>query len=325
MKIQMYDSTNDVFFRTKLPVEYDRHAACPKWNKYLYEVLPAEDVTTLQEWFGYNLVPDTSLEKFMLLIGEGANGKSVTLTVLKALLGEGNFPSVRLEQMAGNRTFPIAATDGKLANIASELSVSSVSDVETLKSYVTGEEMEVEQKYKDPFLMKPTARLTFSCNTLPHFNDNTGGLWRRLLVIEYGTVIPPAKRDSRMLQYDYWTDELSGILNWALEGYFRLKDQKQFTESNRSQEITTSHRRDCNFEGNFLLDHYVFNPEYKGENSLDIHDHYLLECKKFGKRPKTKGQFAKDVLRTFKNSAADSWSRTEKGKRARVWKGVKRV
>ena len=42
----------------------------------------------VQEWFGYCLSVDTSFQKFLILFGDGANGKGVLLACLIALLGD---------------------------------------------------------------------------------------------------------------------------------------------------------------------------------------------------------------------------------------------
>src|SRR4051794_26626942 len=67
------------FSAVKLPYGFDANAACPKWTAFLQKNLEgdAERIALLQEWFGYSLLPDTSQQKFLLLHGEGSNGKSV--------------------------------------------------------------------------------------------------------------------------------------------------------------------------------------------------------------------------------------------------------
>lgn len=104
-----------------LDYAYEPHAACPLWCAFLNEVMEGdqERIALLQEWCGYLLTVDTSLQKLLYLVGDGANGKTVFLGLLTALLGTENVSHVQLE-LFGER-FQLSATLGKLANIVNEV------------------------------------------------------------------------------------------------------------------------------------------------------------------------------------------------------------
>jgi len=53
--------------------------ACPQLRPFLRYNLENDNerIALLQEWAGYCLLPTTDLQKFLLLEGEGSNGKSV--------------------------------------------------------------------------------------------------------------------------------------------------------------------------------------------------------------------------------------------------------
>jgi len=199
---------------------------------YLQRVQPDKEIQSLlQEWAGYNLVFDTSFETFMFFIGDGANGKSVFLVILKALLGRLNISSVGLEAFKPENRFSLAATLGKLANIDADLSEVDKLAEGGLKKYVSGERIPLEKKFQDPIDFDPTARLTFSMNILPRFVDRSNGIWRRLLVVPWDQTIPIEERKREFLNEKYWQEsgELPGIYMWALEGLKRLRTQKAFT------------------------------------------------------------------------------------------------
>lgn len=113
--------TPDWFSLVVLPYPFDASATCPTWLAFLAKNLEgdAERIAILQEWFGLCLINDTSFQKFLLMQGEGANGKSVACAVLNALLGADNVSNVPLEGF-GER-FQLMQTVGKLANIAAEV------------------------------------------------------------------------------------------------------------------------------------------------------------------------------------------------------------
>ena len=49
-----------------------------------------ESISTLQEWFGYCLLPDTRQQKIALLVGPKRSGKGTVARILKKLVGQAN-------------------------------------------------------------------------------------------------------------------------------------------------------------------------------------------------------------------------------------------
>src|SRR5690606_16779387 len=105
----------DLFILSVLPYSYSPKESCPHFAEYLNKSLPdPESQTALQQWFGYNLIYDNSLQKLVFLLGEGSNGKSVACKILRLLLGPDNVSSIPLEAFDPQRTFALASTYGKL-------------------------------------------------------------------------------------------------------------------------------------------------------------------------------------------------------------------
>src|SRR5262249_22658916 len=82
-----------------LPYPYVSDADCPRWHAFLDHNLEGHEdrIALLQEWFGYCLTVDTTQQKFLMLVGEGANGKSVICAVQEGMLGSDNCSNVPLE------------------------------------------------------------------------------------------------------------------------------------------------------------------------------------------------------------------------------------
>ena len=72
---------------------------CVRWEQFLDEVTVGDGdlKLLLQMWFGYCLSVDTSQQKFLLVVGDGANGKSVLFSILAELLGDANVSHIPLE------------------------------------------------------------------------------------------------------------------------------------------------------------------------------------------------------------------------------------
>jgi putative DNA primase/helicase len=179
-----------------------------------------------QEWTGYLLTSDTSHHKFVVFEGEGANGKSVFLDVLTALLGEDNVAHVPLE-MFGTR-FQLTATLHKLANICAEVGEIDKVAEGYLKQFTAGDRMYFDRKNISPVNAYPTARLVLSTNNRPRFRDRSAGLWRRMILVPFRVMIPSDRQDPQLKEK--LKQELPGILLWALEGLQRLRRNERFTE-----------------------------------------------------------------------------------------------
>jgi putative DNA primase/helicase len=188
----------------------------------LYEIFvddtDADDkIECLLQMIGYTLMSHSQHEKFIMLIGNGANGKSVCLAVLEALCGTENIAGVQPSQF--DRTFQRAELHNKLANIVTELSEGEkLADAE-LKSITSGEPVTVERKHKDPFVMRPYSTCWFGTNHMPKTNDFSEALFRRAVIITFNRTFQPHEQNTD-LKKDL-IQELPGILNLALGAYAR--------------------------------------------------------------------------------------------------------
>jgi len=158
-----------------------------------------------------------------MLVGTGANGKSVLLYVLEWLCGRDNVAGVQPSEF-GNR-FQRAHLLGKLANIVSELRQGTVIDDEALKSITSGELTTVERKNKDPFDLRPFATCWFGTNHLPHTRDFSDALFRRALVMPFNLQFKPELGNCDPMLKEKLVGELPGILRMVLNAYKRALAQ----------------------------------------------------------------------------------------------------
>lgn len=286
----------DWFSLTCLPYGYDANAKCPQWIRFLKEVLPhRSERWLLQEFVGYCLSPDTRYHKFLILVGEGANGKSVVTSVVTELLGRDNVSNVGLDQFGAR--FAMAPTIGKLANIVSEIGPLRGVAEHVLKAIVSGDPFRVEFKNQTPFEAKPTVRLIFATNELPHFVDRSEGIWRRLLILPFGVTIPEDRQDRRLADH-ITRKELSGILNWALGGLKRLRGNDKFTIPKSTKRAITTHRKECDPDRDILTKLCVEKPG-KRISSAVLYHLYRNECFKADRDPLKEQQFGRQVHRVF--------------------------
>jgi len=205
---------------TQIPVEHNPRADAPLFRAFLAQVFrddPDRDdkIKSTLELMGYTLMSHARHEKFVMLIGPGANGKSVLLAILEGLAGVENVAGVQPANFE-NR-FQRAHLHQKLANIVTELKQGEVIADAELKAITSGEPSTVEHKFKDPFVMRPFATCWFGTNHMPHTRDFSEALFRRAMILQFNRTFTTQEQDP-MLKNKLLA-ELPGILNMTLDAY----------------------------------------------------------------------------------------------------------
>jgi putative DNA primase/helicase len=220
------------YLTTQVPHEYNPQATAPRFIKFLQEIFAGDvdagdKARALLEMMGYTLTCHARFERFALLVGSGANGKSVVLEVIRLLVGRENVSAVQPSQF-GNR-FQRAHLHLKLANLVTEIAEGSeIADAE-LKAIVSGELTTVEHKNKDPFSFRPYATCWFGTNHMPHTRDFSEALFRRALVIPFNNTFKAGVNADTTLKSKL-AAEMQGILNMALQAYGEALKRGSFTE-----------------------------------------------------------------------------------------------
>lgn len=235
--------TREHFWTTQIPIEYDPGAEAPRFEQFLDEVFDGDSDSqqkklVVEEALGYTLLPSCHLEKFFLLVGKGANGKSVLLAVVAALVGSRLVSAVQPNQF--DNRFQRGHLVGKLANIVTEIAQGAEIADDKLKSLVSGELTTAEMKFKDPFDFKPIATHWFGTNHLPRTRDFSDALFRRAVVLSFNNRFEGERRDVGLA--DKLTAELPGIFNIALKGLARLLERGRFTECASSDAVKKAWR-----------------------------------------------------------------------------------
>jgi putative DNA primase/helicase len=237
---QLRDHSPDYLSTTRIPVSYDANAVCPAIRKFFSEVHHSQDIQVVEEITGNCLTSDNSIQKAVLNVGDGDNGKSTELSLLKVFIGADNCSNVPWHALELNR-FAVSALDGKLANIFADLPSQSLSMVSSFKMLTGGDAIGTEKKFGDYYSFVNHAKLIFSANKPPKVKDEDSyAFWRRWIILDFPYQIPEDKKDPHILDKLTTPEELSGLLNIALDGLNRLRANGRFSY-NKSVEDTTEY------------------------------------------------------------------------------------
>ncbi|AJW45535.1 hypothetical protein TK49_12985 [Ralstonia mannitolilytica] len=280
--------------RTRLNIEWQPEALAPKWLAYLESVFrddpdKAEKIAFLQEWMGYLLVPDTGMQKMLWLVGSGANGKSVFLSIVAALVGRQNISNAMLDSF--HLPYVRAELDGKLVNIAGEMAADAMINDGFIKAIVAGDAIEAARKFKPSFSFRPFVRLMAATNNLPRTNDLSHGFFRRTIILQFNRQFSASEQNPNLTQE--LMEELPGILNWAVEGLRRLRRQQRFTIPPSSEEALATYRAEANPVQLFAEECLVPAPNGRGMRTRDVYPLYAQWCRRYGYQPRNDSTFGK--------------------------------
>jgi putative DNA primase/helicase len=216
-------------FIGRVQTPYRPEAECPRFEAFLRESVDSEAARqTLQEYAGYCLMHwDLPYHKALFLVGPTASGKSTFLDTIRAMLGQDAVSSLTPQQMTGER-FGGAELYGTWANIRNDIPASMIKETGQFKEITAGDPIKAEEKNEDPFMFQPTAKHLFSANELPDADTDDEAFFRRILLVAFPTTVPRGQRDPNL--EDKLQQELPGILNWALEGLHRLRQNGRFSQ-----------------------------------------------------------------------------------------------
>lgn len=250
----LIDHDSGIFTTNLLPYDYDPNADCPRWLKYLDEVFISDVATILfvQEAVGYAFHKSIPKAVMFFLNGDGGNGKSVFIDVISSLCGKENVCNISLNRLNDEKYLP--ELHGKMINVSSETPNAKCMNTDLIKSVVAGDWVTGREIYKQPSKFKPYAKHYLGMNTLPEIEDNTYGMWRRIHVINFPRKFSESEMDVELTAK--LLDELSGIFNWAIEGFGRLKDQGFiFSESPSMRKSKRSYKQNNNSVIDFAESH----------------------------------------------------------------------
>jgi putative DNA primase/helicase len=203
---------------------YDPGAGTPvRFQTFLDTVLPDKDVQKrVQEYAAYTLTSDARYQRAQLWKGGGANGKGVLARIIQAM--HGNATAIDLGSI-GERFSLAPLVDASL--IYSDEAPKGRINESVLKSLIAGETVLVERKYKDPISSRINGKFLMLSNHVPEIIDHSDGFYRRLDIVPFDVTIPEHKREPGLAESIIGA-ELSGVLNWALEGLVRLRRRGRF-------------------------------------------------------------------------------------------------
>jgi putative DNA primase/helicase len=224
------------YFLNEIPIHYDTDAKIDKIKNFKETLLNLDDITINQEFYGDCLQRDYRFKKALMNVGETNTGKTQEFRLLEKFLGKQNITNLTLHDLCKNE-YAAAELYGKYANIYGDIGSSSLRQIQKFLVLTGNDRISARKIYQEPFYFRNYAKLAFSCNIVPDTEVKTNAYYERWLVIEYSNVFDENIKNPRIIEEITTEKEMSGLFNWALEGLYRVKDQRGYSPHRTLEEV----------------------------------------------------------------------------------------
>lgn len=277
--------------------EYDPAAECREWKKFLLEIMQddKEKISYLQKIAGISLTGNTEQETCFILYGSTTrNGKSTFCETLIHLLGD-YAVTMKPESLAVRQNLDSRQASGDIARLAgcrfcnvSEPPKRMLFDTALLKSLLGRDSITARHLYQRETTFIPKFKLVINTNFLPTITDDTVFSSGRINVVSFDRHFEPQEQDKDLRNRLRDKSEMSGILNWCIEG-LRLYRKEGLKPPAAVQTATDTYRTDSDKIGNFINE--CLTKTGRNSKAKDIYEVYSKWCEENGFGVENKSNF----------------------------------
>lgn len=278
----------------------------------------------LQHWLlkfmGYCLTGSTQEQIFLVLTGNGANGKGVFTQILAWVLGD-YLVNVDFDLFMRapykNTQLGLTALPGARVALASEGNEGAAWDEALIKQVTGGDRLVACAKYQDPYEYTPQCKIIFSTNDKPVLrNGSDQSMWRRLRLIQCQNHVAEEDRNPRLAQEIIEAEghAIAGKLIrytqiWMQEGLLPLPEAMK--------EALEDYRLENDLLHDFVEDQCVLEDSLT-ESAGELKRHYNYWAEEHGRKPINDHQLRKR-LASFRGGIL---SPGKNAKKQTVWHGI---
>lgn len=300
-KIIFQNHDPDMLLSKICNVNYNPAANCKEWKKFLSEIMQGDmdKIKYLQKLCGISLTGNTQEETCFILYGSTTrNGKSTFCETIIHLLGDYAL-TMKPESLAVKQNADSRQANGDIARLAgcrfcnaSEPPKRMLFDTALLKSLLGRDSITARHLHQREFSFIPKFKLVINTNYLPLITDDTVFTSGRINVISFDRHFTPEEQDKHLKDKLRNSEELSGILNWCIEG-LQLYRKEGLKPPVAVQNATEAYRTDSDKIGNFIKE--CLTKTGKNSSVKIIYEAYTKWCSDNGFGVENKNNFIADI------------------------------
>lgn len=300
----------------------------PMTDKWFEESFGSKEAANVvKTYIGYSFIRTySSFQKFMILSGNGGEGKSTILNYLRSLIGASNTSNVDLAALTNQKDarFMTSKLYQKDLNYFADIGDKFMDQTSILKGLTGGDAITGEFKNKDPFEFINHAKLIFSANSLPAFNDFTNGFLRRPIIAEvhkikdFDTKFSMKQVEEERGAFAY---ECMQLFKQLLDGNYPGKlDKWGFPTTSEMQEALSRWIIENDMVSRWLNEKCDTSDSTAFEKGFYVYDDYKAFCTSEGGHPLGKQKFNTSLRKRGIDTNAQ---KKIKGKKYRGYKGIR--
>lgn len=344
---ELLDHDPEYLFTTRIDAEWDPDVAeFDVIDSFMRDIVGGKDLTpttketdvkTLWEFAGHSFFPRYAPQGFLMVIGEGGDGKTVWFNLVTEVLGEENVSGATLDAITSDK-FSAAEVVDRKANIAADIGGTVQTDISDLKWMTGDDRSQIRPIRKAPFFDRNSATMMFGSNSPPAFTEKKRSLKRRLYPVrapfEFHNDPDPddptqkQKRPKAELMGELTADAaLAAVAVRMVEGARRLQLQDEWTLGLEmdEQERLEFYESEADALGDFTNVCIEPDPTGPGVALDDLEAGYDAFAVENDHPSKQRSTIKKEIERSrdiqLKRSYVRSW--TDNDERIVVYKGIR--
>jgi len=326
--------TPEKYFFNKINAIYNPEAKCTNIESFLSEVLSSsENIKVAYETIGHTLVKKYLVQSAIFLYGGGENGKGIFESLIRHFLGAENCSSLPLGQLTPD-SFSCSELFGKLANLAGDVSNIDFKDTGRFKELTSGTDLiAAKRKFQRDLFFINYSKFFNGFNEFPRVYDHSHGFWRRCVILEfpyrfvkqseYNLAEDKTKiklADTEIIDKLVVEEELSGLLNNALDGLERIIKKKQFSYTKSTSDV-----KDFWIRKSDSFTAFCFDRLEEDIDGIILKKDMRKEFSQYCRKHKIKGASDKNIKFVLEDlfGVVESRKTTDFNTFERCWEGVK--
>lgn len=307
-KIVLHNPDPNLFTFNVFPYDFDENAESKLFKEFRDEIFQSDPIRDqlLSQWFGYNTVPDMSLDTVMLFTGVPRSGKSTLLDVLGRMLGRDQCVSIDFRDLIS--PFGREPMLGRLAALLGDVKSPRPADAETALEMILrisgGDPVGVNRKgIKALAQVYLTVRFTMAMNNLPVFSDHARAFQARLAAIKFDKSYV-GKEDPSLKQQLIKEAGQGKMINYALRGLKDLRERGRFIVPDSSREVLELMTQISSPVTSFVNECCKRGPECVITKNM-LFDAWRSWCVESGHKPGLREQFGRWMISTVPSLKTD--------------------
>lgn len=236
----MDDPTGEFMPNTLSPMLNEDVAAKDKVFSVIAEWLDSEEEAhSLLYHLATALAPGWPAVKYVLLLGEGRNGKSLLLKMMHRLFGAANVSHVTRQDMTEGTT-AVIELNGKLLNIVFDGQKAYLKDSGREKSLIAGEPVPIKKLYESsPVMVQSNALFIEGLQEEPKSLDKSTALQKRLVRFLFPNIY---KLDHKFEREMLAEENLGAFLSLLIDHYVTEDEvAEKLAPTQKSMELQLEH------------------------------------------------------------------------------------